>query len=231
MTIVKIIKKQQVVYGIIIEMNQVILFSSNYESFKYKTSITGDTYNIHEKITDDDGNEVDNPEYDANKVGKNETEVVIPLKYLSNFWKSLNTPLINWELELILNWSKNCVLADMTVRYAQGNNPAIAAPTESEFKITDTKLYVPVVSLSKENDIKLLEQLKSGLKRTTKWNKYRFQMTIQPKNNNLNYLIDPNLQMFVDYLFCLFQEIIALIAEILFQIIMYQTLKLKILMF
>ena len=50
---------------------------------------------------------------------------------------------------------------------------------------------VPVVTLSKENDIKLLEQLKLGLKKTIKWNKYRSQMTIQPQNNNLNYLIDP----------------------------------------
>ena len=52
-------------------------------------------------------------------------------------------------------------------------------------------MYVPVVPLSKENDIKLLEQLKTGFKRTIKWNKYRSQMTVQPQNNNLNYLIDP----------------------------------------
>ena len=83
---------------------------------------------------------------------------------------------------MILTWSKNCVLADM----AAANNP----PTGLEFKKTDTKLYVPVVTLSKENDIKLLEQLKTGFKRTIKWNKYRSQMTIQPQNNNLNYLID-----------------------------------------
>ena len=70
-------------------------------------------------------------------------------------------------------------------------NPAIVAPVTLTFEITDTKLYVPVVTLSKENDAKLLEQLKSGFKRTIKWNKYRSQMTIQPKNNNLNYLIDP----------------------------------------
>ena len=57
--------------------------SSNSESFKYKTSITGNTYNVDEKITDDDGNEIDNREYDANKVAKNEAEIVIPLKYLS----------------------------------------------------------------------------------------------------------------------------------------------------
>ena len=69
-------------------------------------------------------------------------------------------------------------------------DPAIVAPPGAKFKITDTKLYVPV-TLSKENHTKLLEQLKSGFKRTIKWNKYRSQMTVQPQNNNLNYLIDP----------------------------------------
>ena len=78
----------------------------------------------------------------------------------------------------------------MTVKTAQGDNPAMVAPTGLEFQITDTKLYVPVVTLSKENDKKLLEQLKSGFKRTVKWNKYRSQMTVQSNNNNLNYLID-----------------------------------------
>ena len=136
--------------------------SFNSKSFRYKTSITVNPYNIDEKITDDDGNEVDNPIYDANKVGKNETEIVIPLKRLSNFWKSLNVPVINCEVELILTWSKNCVLVDMTVRDTEDNNPNIVSPTGLEFKITDRKLYVPVVSLSNENDIKLLEQLKSG---------------------------------------------------------------------
>ena len=112
--------------------------SSNSESFKYKTSITGNTYNIG------DGEEG----YDANKVGKNETEVVIPLKHLSNFWRSLNIPLINCEVELILTWSKNCVLADMTANAVA--NPASVATTELTFEITDTKLHVPVVNLSKE---------------------------------------------------------------------------------
>ena len=67
------------------------------------------------------------------------------------------------------------------------NNP----PTGLEFQIKDTKLYVPVVTLSKENDTMLLENLKSGFKKTIKWNKYRSQMTIQNNNNNLNYLINP----------------------------------------
>ena len=121
--------------------------------------------------------------YDADKVGKNETEVVIPLKRLSSFWRTLDIPLINCEIELMLTRSKNCVLADMTA----ANNPPIGL----EFQITYTKLYVLVVNLSEKKDKKLLEQLKSGLKRTVKWNKYKSQMTSQPQNNNLNYLIDP----------------------------------------
>ena len=140
-------------------------------------------------MTDDNGNEVDNPKYDANKVGKNATEVIIPLKYLSNFWRSLNISLINCEVELILTWSKNCILADITV--GANANPAIVAPVTLTFEITHTKLYVPVVTLSKENDIKLLEQLISGFKGTIKWNKYRSQMTAQPQINNLNDLNDP----------------------------------------
>ena len=78
-------------------------------------------------------------------------------------------PLINCEIELILTWSKTCAFTDMT----PANNP----PTELEFQITDTKFYVPVVTLSTKNEKKLLEQLKSG-----KWNKQRTQMTIQNKN-------------------------------------------------
>ena len=71
---------------------------------------------------------------------------------------------------------------------AVANNP----PTGLEFQIKDTKLYVPVVTLSKENNIKLLEKLKSGFKKTIKWNKYRSQVTIQNNNNNLNYLTFTN---------------------------------------
>ena len=100
--------------------------STNSESFKYKTSITGSTYDVDD---DDD-------DYDAKKVGKKETEVVIPRKNLSNFWRSLNIPLIHCEVEIILTWSKHCVLADMTVRDVGDNNdpPAIVALTGLEFK-------------------------------------------------------------------------------------------------
>ena len=74
-------------------------------------------------------------------------KVVIPLKHLSNFWRTLNIPLINCEVELFLTWSKNCVLADMTVD--ADADPAIVAPSDATLKITDTKLHVPVVTLSK----------------------------------------------------------------------------------
>ena len=93
-----------------------------------------------------------------------------------------------------MNCFKNCVLTDKLTREADYDADPdvyeIDNPENAIFEIKDTKLYVPVVTLSKENDIKLLEQLKSGFKRTIKWNKYRSQMTIQPQNNNLNYLID-----------------------------------------
>ena len=150
--------------------------SSNSESFKYKTSITGNTYNIG----------IAEAGYNENKVGKNKTEVVIPLKHLSSFWRTLNILLINCEIELILT-SENYVLADMTAREAGNNNdpPGIAASTRLEFQIKDTKLSVPVVTLSTENDKKLLQQLKSGFKRTIKWNRYRSQMSVQSNNNNL----------------------------------------------
>ena len=104
--------------------------------------------------------------------------------------------LINCEVSLTLTWSENYVLTDITIqtaRAAQGDNPArerINAPTNAIFKITDTKLYVPVVTLSTKDDNKFLEQLKSGFNRTIKWNKYRSKMTNQTKTNYLNYLID-----------------------------------------
>ena len=105
--------------------------------------------------------------------------------------------MINCEVFLTLTWSATCVLTDITTetaKAAQGGNPGrerIDAPTNATFQIRDAKLYVPVVSSSTENDKKLLKQLRTGFKRTIKWNKYRSEMTNQTKNNNLNYLIDP----------------------------------------
>ena len=81
-----------------------------------------------------------------------DVEIMVPLKYLSNFWRTLEMPLINYEVNLILTWSSTCVIANST-----------GAGT---FGIRDTKLYVPVVDLSTQDNSKLLQQLKSGFKRT-----------------------------------------------------------------
>ena len=110
-----------------------------------------------------------------------------------------------------MTWFKNCVLIDKLTRDADYDEDPIVRkidnPKNSTFQIIDTKLNVPVVTLSKENNIKLLEKLKSGFKRTIKWNKYRSRMAIQNNNNNLNYLTDPTLQMLIDYLFYHFKEL------------------------
>ena len=167
-----------------------------------------------------------------NNLTKNNVKIVIPLKHLSNFWKNLNIPLINCEVELILTWFKNFILINKSTRDVDYDVDPIVHkidnPENATFQITDTKLYVPVVTLSKKNDIKLLEKLKSGFKRTRKWNKCRSQMTIQ-NNNNLNYLIDPTLTN-VNRLFALSIERIVKnnikkTTKILFHIIMYQTYK------
>ena len=133
----------------------------NSKSFKYKTSIIRSTYNVAEKITNANDDEVGNPAYDANKSGTKETKIVVALKHLGNFWNSLNIPLVNCEVFLTLTLSANCVITDMekiiVPAAVRGNSPTNAA-----FKIPDTKLYVPVVTLSTENDNKLLEQLKTG---------------------------------------------------------------------
>ena len=165
-----------------------------------------------------------------NNLIKNDVKIVIPLKHLSNFWRNLNIPLINCEVELILTWFKNCVLINKSTRDADYNaNPIVYEidnPENAIFQITDTKLYVPVASLSKENDIKLLEKLKSGFKRTIKWNKYRSLMTIQLQNNNWNYLDDPTFTN-VNRLFVLsFPRNNNTDSRYSFQIIMYQKIKL-----
>ena len=92
----------------------------------------------------------------------------MPLKHLSNFWRTLDIPLINCEINLILTCSENCVLASKATRDADPDaDPTVAAidsPTNATFKITDTKLYISVVTLSTENDKRVLQQLRTGFK-------------------------------------------------------------------
>ena len=110
------------------------------DSFNFKTKITGQT-------ADNNNN--------GNIAGRVDVEIMVPLKYLSNFWRTLEMPLINCEVELILNWSRGCVIIY--------TNVDDQVPT---FTITETNLYVPIVTLSTQDNSKLLPQLKSCFKRT-----------------------------------------------------------------
>ena len=125
------------------------------ESFNYKIKITGKTP----------------------AAGKTRDVIIaVSLKYLSNFWRALEMPLINCEINLILTWSEDCVVSS-----AAG-------------KITDTKHYVPVVTLSTQDNTKLLDKLKSGFKRTINWNKHQPKVSTERQNQYLDLLIETSFQ-------------------------------------
>ena len=125
-------------------MYNLIEYSDNYSDtsgslwdFKYKASLIGNT---------------------ENNGTKNGVKIAVPLKYLSNFWRSLEMPLINCKVELSLKWIENCLLTTATT---------------ATFKITDAKLYVPIVTLSAEDNVKLSKLLGEGFKRSIYWNEYK----------------------------------------------------------
>ena len=115
--------------------------------------------------------------------GTKNVEIMVPLKYLSNFWRTLEMPLINCEISLLLTWSASCVIVSTNV-----------ANQNVTFAITDAKLYVPVVTLSQKDNEKLLEQLQPGFKRVITWNKYLSKPELLSQNPNLNHLIEPSFQ-------------------------------------
>ena len=123
--------------------------NNNSASFKFKQQITEQTRNG----------------------GIKDVEIMVPLKYLNNFWKTFEMPLINYEISLQLIWSKTCILLAGT---AANQNPY--------FEIADTKLYVPVVTLSTQDNKKLLKQLESCFKRIINWNKDLPKTTNQAQN-------------------------------------------------
>ena len=125
--------------------------SSN--SFQYKNNIIGNTYNVDSTIVPAGGGaRVASPNYDANDSGKNNVELAIPLKYLGNFWRALNIPLISCEVSLELKWNKTCVITSQQIGVnLDGGNTA--APTNATLAINDCKLYIPVVTLSKDDEI------------------------------------------------------------------------------
>ena len=131
----------------------------NSNTLKYKNKIIGNTYNVNAGA---DG-------YDVNKNGTQEVDLAIPLKYLGNFWRALNIPLISCEVSSELKWDKNCVITSLEQRDIGGGNRD-NAPTGATLAINDCKLYVPAVTLSKDDEMKLLTNLKSGFKREIIWN-------------------------------------------------------------
>ena len=86
------------------------------------------------------------------------TRIVVSLKYLSNFWRSLEMLLINSKIHLELNWIEDCILS--------------SAGDSAKFKITDAKLHVPIVTLSTKDNLNLTKQLSDGFKRSVYWNNY-----------------------------------------------------------
>ena len=121
---------------------------NNALSFKYKASLIGDT---------------------ENNGTKNGVKIAVPLQYLSNFWRSLEMPLINCKVELSLKWIENRVLNTAAI----GANANAAGADSATFKITDAKLYVPIVTLSIEDNSKLSKLLSEGFKRPIYWNEYK----------------------------------------------------------
>ena len=132
------------------------------DSLKFKTKITGQT--------NDDG-EISG------------IEIMVPLKYLRNFRRTLEMSLNNCEVELIMTWSADCVIISTNVA---NQNPT--------FTITETDLSVSVVTLSTQDNAKLLPQLKSTLKRTIS-QKYLAKPELLPQNPNINRLIEASFEV------------------------------------
>ena len=131
----------------------------NSEPFKCKAKITGKT--------SADGNTKDD-------------KMAVSLKYLSDFWITLEMSLISCEINFIVTWSSDRIICSAT--------------GATEFAMTDTKLYVSVVTFKKKDNAKLLLQLQLGIKRTINWNKYQSKVSIERQNHYLVYLIDPSFQ-------------------------------------
>ena len=132
--------------------------------------LDGASFKYKQKIADQKGNN-----------GTKDFQIMVPLKYLSNCWRTFEMPLIICEINIFLSWSEKCII--VTEDYSN---------REPKFAITDTKLCVQVVTLSAQDNEKILQQLKSNFKRTTNWIKYQSEPTMQTQNQCLNHLIYPH---------------------------------------
>ena len=115
-----------------------------------------------------------------NNGNEKDVEIMAALKYLINFWRTLEMPLINCEISLILTWSSTCVITNST--------------GAGRYAITYTKLYVPVITLPTKDTSKLLQRLKVSFKRVINLNKYLLKPELLAQNPRLNHLVEPSFQ-------------------------------------
>ena len=173
------------------------LTANNSDSLKYKIKLLGN-------VTEIAG--------DAAGVRKLNVKVVVPLKYLSNFFRSLEMPLINCKIKLNLTWKKECVLST-------GDGEAV-------FIINDIKLYVPVVTLSKEDNKDFIEQQNQGFQRSIYWNEYKTKEINEDADANVFKCInlDPSFKVLIDYLLWHIIEQMVSLLEMDEKNIIYQEL-------
>ena len=143
------------------------LTANTSDSLKYKIKLLGNVIEVAG---------------DAAGVRRLNEKVVVPLKYLSSFFRSLEMPLINCKIKLNLTWKKECVLS--------------TGDSEAVFIINDTKLYVPVVTLSKEDNKDFIEQQNEGFQRSIYWNEYKTKEINENADANVfKYInLDPSFQ-------------------------------------
>ena len=143
------------------------LTADNSDSFKYKIKLLGNIPQL---------------DADAALVGRLNVKVAVPLKYLSNFFRSLEMPLINCKIKLNLTWEKECILS--------------TAVDNAVFIINDTKLYAPVVTLSKEDNKDFIGQQNKGFQRSVYWNEYKTKEINEDAGSNVfKYInLDPSFQ-------------------------------------
>ena len=156
----------------IMPMYNLLEYSANYED------TTGSLYQFkRDEPPDNNGNiTADTTSLKYKSIsGVNNVKLVVPLKYISNFFRSLEMSLVNYKVDLELTWTKHSLICD--------NDDA--AGTQVSFKITDTKLYVPIVTLSTKDNSNLNKQLSEGFKRTVHWNRYKLiPITVDAKTVN-----------------------------------------------
>ena len=128
---------------------------------------------------------------------RNCVKIVVPQKYLSNFWRSLEVPLINCKVELSLTWDPNCVLSILV--------------GGSTFTITDGKLYVPVATLSTEDNTKLSKLLSKGFKRPVYWNQYKAFLKTDNTDDYIREMLILVIKELRDCLFLLIEIVVVLI--------------------